>query len=182
MSKNKLQNLPHNKKNMQAHANRQAVNMAQDPTKLIDQMLRTFLEDTPVSGQFTDEEIDHMRKVAELVMPNAGVYALQCDNANYKSLLDFLMGGQNANLYDFSALINGYDRSSPKELGLTPVGYYEMLERNKAVADKWNAIVLPAKTDIMKQVREANENRIEIIPATSGLRSSTSIVLPGQTN
>lgn len=182
MSNKKLQNLPHNKKNMQAHANRQAINMAQDPTKVIDQMLRTFLEDTPVSAHFTDEQIAHMRKVAELVMPNAGVYALQCDNANYKSLLDFLMGGQNANLYDFSALINGYDHSSPKELGLSPVAYYELLMVNKDVADKWNEVVIPAKTDIMRQVREANEKRIEIIPATSGLRSGTSIVLPGQSN
>lgn len=179
-NKTNFKQLPHNKKNMQAAVKKQPINTQQDPTKLAEHMLRTYLEEAPARASFSDEEIEHMRKIAGLVMPNSPLQGLGVDHANYRCVLDFLMGGQNPSLFDISILINAFDRCSPKEMDITPATYYELLCINKPIADKWNEIALPAKTDIMQQIREAHDKKIEIVPANSSIRTSTSLSLHKQ--
>jgi hypothetical protein len=141
----------------------------QDPVTVLNDLTQAKLATT----SFECGEDDHhfLRVVLALQLANFSLQELRCNLATYESLNRIATIGfiEPMNLLDASVIINGVDMLKPTMLD-KGAELLEYLQRKNKIAIKWNEIVTPIKTSLMREVEAKQSRGIDIITPNSNLK------------
>lgn len=123
-----------------------------DPGKEFEKELRAVLESE--SFELPDENWENIKDYAMKVMESNSINSLNCDVKTHNTIVNALLEGKNKfNLFNISFLLNGFNLTTPKDLGIDAANYNRICFYVDVVMKSWNKKVDPIKSKIANKIK-----------------------------